>query len=77
MKPQQATKTKIFGGLKYTLDQIYWSEKWAQADAADSRKHGWYCRIVPVMSDGEIKYARYIREVKMKRVPLSKQRRKR
>ena len=77
MKPmKESTKTKVFGGLKFELEQIYWSEKWAQADAADSRKHGWYCRIVPVMHNGEIKYARYIREIKMTRVPLSKQRRK-
>lgn len=76
MKPEKATKTKVFGGLNFKLDQIYWSEKWAQADAVDSRKHGWYNRIVPVMHDGEVKYARYIREVKMVRKPLSKQRKK-
>lgn len=74
MKPEKVTNTKMFGGLKYKLEQIYWSEKWAQADAADSRKHGWYNRIVPVMYEGELKYARYIREIKMVRLPLTKQR---
>lgn len=56
---EQLTRTKNRNGRRYHLDQIYWDKIRANREAVDARKHGYYSFVVPVMYEGEKKYARY------------------
>jgi hypothetical protein len=68
--PSKVTMFKIFDGVKYPLDQIYWDKQRALSEAKEARAHGFYSRVVAVIYDGELKYARYSRPFEYVRKPL-------
>lgn len=70
--PYKFTMSKIFNGVKYPLDQIYWDKQRALDEAWEARQHGYYSRVVAIIYDGELKYARYTRPVEYVRKPLTR-----